>query len=214
MSISSINYGSSVLGQSIQNIDDQLTNLSTELSTGVKSQNYAGMGVDEGFAIAARSQLSNITAFGDTITNVNTIINSANTVLQSLSTTASDMQSAAAATPQNLTSNGQTIGQQNAAAQLSSLIGMLNTQVGNRYIFSGSAINTPAVASADTILNGTSTQAGLTQVMAQRLQADLGTNGMGRLAVSATPPSPAPTGRRCCSAPRGAACPMRSSPAR
>ncbi len=193
MSISSINYGSSVLGQSIQNIDDQLTNLSTELSTGVKSQNYAGMGVDEGFAIAARSQLSNITAFGDTITNVNTIINSANTVLQSLSTTASDMQSAAAATPQNLTSNGQTIGQQNAAAQLSSLIGMLNTQVGNRYIFSGSAINTPAVASADTILNGTSTQAGLTQVMAQRLQADLGTNGMGRLAVSATPPSPAPT---------------------
>ncbi len=193
MSIASINYGSSVLGQSIQNIDNQLTDLSTELSTGVKSQNYAGMGVDEGFAIAARSQLSNITAFGDTITNVNTIINSANTVLQSLSTTASNMQSAAAATPQNLTSNGQTIGQQNAASQLSSLIGMLNTQVGNRYIFSGGAINTPAVASADTILNGTSTQAGLTQVMAQRLQADLGTNGMGRLVVTSTALPTAPT---------------------
>ena len=193
MSIASINYSSSVLGQSIQNIDNQLTNLSTELSTGVKSQNYSGMGVDEGFAIAARSQLSNITAFGDTITNVNTIINSANTVLQSLSTTASDMQSAAAATPQNLTSNGQTIGQQNAASQLSSLVGMLNTQVGNRYIFSGSAINTQAVASADTILNGTPTQAGLKQVMAERLQADLGTNGMGRLIVTSTalPSAPA-----------------------
>jgi flagellar hook-associated protein 3 FlgL len=191
MSISSINYSSSVLGQSIQNIDNQLTNLSTELSTGVKSQTYAGMGVDEGFAVAARSQLSNITAFGDTITGVNTIINSANTVLQSLATTASNMQSAAAATPQNLTSSGQTIGQQNAASQLSSPIGMLNTQVGNRYIFSGSAISTPAVANASDILNGTSTQAGLTQVMAQRLQADLGTNGMGRLVVSATPALPA-----------------------
>jgi flagellar hook-associated protein 3 FlgL len=193
MSISSINYGSSVLGQSIQNIDNQLTNLSTELSTGVKSQNYAGMGIDEGFAIAARSQLSNITAFGDTMTNVNTIINSANTVLQSLSSTVGNMQSAAAATPQNLTSNGQTIGQQNAASQLSSLIGMLNTQVGNRYIFSGSAISTPAVASATDIINGTSTKAGLTQVMAQRLQADLGTNGMGRLAVTSTalPSAPA-----------------------
>jgi flagellar hook-associated protein 3 FlgL len=193
MSIASINYGSSVLGQSIQNIDNQLTNLSTELSTGVKSQNYAGMGVDEGFAIAARSQLSNITAFGDTMNNVNTIINSANTVLQSLSATAGNMQSAAAATPQNLTSSGQTIGQQNAASQLSSLIGMLNTQVGSRYIFSGSAINTPAVASAADIMNGTSTKAGLTQVMAQRLQADLGTNGMGRLVVSSTalPSAPA-----------------------
>jgi flagellar hook-associated protein 3 FlgL len=193
MSIASINYSSSVLGQSIQNIDNQLTNLSTELSTGVKAQNYAGMGVDEGFAIAARSQLSNITAFGDTMNNVNTIINSANTVLQSLSATVGNMQSAAAATPQNLTSNGQTIGQQNAASQLSSLIGMLNTQVGNRYIFSGSAISTPAVASASDIINGTSTKAGLTQVMAQRLQADLGTNGMGRLAVTSTalPSAPA-----------------------
>jgi flagellar hook-associated protein 3 FlgL len=191
MSISSINYSSSVLGQSIQNIDNQLTNLSTELSTGVKSQTYAGMGVDEGFAVAARSQLSNITAFGDTVTGVNTIINSANTVLQSLSTSIGNMQSAAAETPQNLTSSGQTIGQQNAASQLSSLIGMLNTQVGNRYIFSGSAISTPAVANASDILNGTSTQAGLTQVMAQRLQADLGTNGMGRLVVSATPALPA-----------------------
>jgi flagellin-like hook-associated protein FlgL len=191
MSISSINYSSSVLGQSIQNIDNQLSDLSTQLSTGVKSQNYAGMGVDEGFAIAARSQLSNITAFGDTINNVNTIIDSANTVLQSLSTTIDNMQSAAAATPQNLTSSGQTIGQQSAASQLSSIVGMLNTQVGNRYIFSGSAINTPAVASASDILNGTSTQAGLTQVIAQRLQADLGANGMGRLVVTATPPSPA-----------------------
>jgi hypothetical protein len=70
MSVSSINYGSSVLGQSVQNINKQLTDLSTQLSSGVKSTNYAGMGVNEGFAIAARSQLANITAFGDTMTNV------------------------------------------------------------------------------------------------------------------------------------------------
>jgi len=190
MSISSINYGASLLGQSVQNINNQLTNLSTELSSGVKSTNYAGMGVDEGFAIAARSQLANISAFTDTMTNVNTIISSANTALQSLSTTSGQVQSAAAATPQNLTSSGQTIGQQNAASDLSALVGILNTQVGNRYIFSGSAINTPAVASSDDILNGTATQAGLKQVISERQQADLGT-GTGRLLITATPASPA-----------------------
>ncbi|MGH6779945.1 MAG: flagellar protein [Bradyrhizobium sp.] len=184
MSISSINYGSSLLGQSVQNINTQLTNLSTELSSGVKSTNYAGMGVDEGFAIAARAQLANITAFGDTMTNVNTVIDSANTALQSLSATADQIQSAAAATPQNLTSSGQSIGQQNALSQLSSIVGILNTQVGNRYIFSGSAINTPAVASADDILNGNGTQAGLNKVIAERQQADLGTSGLGRLAIT------------------------------
>jgi flagellar hook-associated protein 3 FlgL len=190
MSISSINYGASLLGLSVQNINNQLTNLSTELSSGVKSTNYAGMGVNEGFAIAARSQLANISAFTDTMTNVNTIISSANTALQSLSATSGQVQSAAAATPQNLTSSGQTIGQQNAASDLSALVGILNTQVGNRYIFSGTAINTPAVASSDDILNGTATQAGLKQVISERQQADLGT-GTGRLLITATPASPA-----------------------
>ncbi|HZR88270.1 MAG TPA: flagellar protein [Bradyrhizobium sp.] len=174
MSISSINYGSSVLGQSVQNINQQLTNLSTELSSGVKSTNYAGMGPDEGFAIAARAQLANIGAYTDTMTNVTTIINAANAALQSLSSTVSEVQNAASATPQNMTSTGQTIGQQNAAAQLSSVLGMLNTQVGDRYIFSGTAIDTPAVATSDAILNGSGTQAGLKQVIAERLQADQG----------------------------------------
>src|ERR1700748_3188966 len=185
MSINSINYASSLLGQSVRNINNQLSDLSTQLSTGVKSTNYAGMGTSEGFAIAARSQLANISAFGDTMTNVNTIISAANTALQSLSDTAGQVQSNAAASPQNLTSTGQTIGQQNAQSELSSIVGILNTQVGDRYIFSGSAIGTPAVASADDILNGTGTQAGLKQVIAERQQADLGTNGLGRLVISA-----------------------------
>ena len=189
MSVSSINYGSSVLGQSVQNINNQLTNLSTELSTGVKSQNYAGMGVNEGFAIAARAQLSNISAFTTTMTNVNTIISAANTGLQSLSQTAKSVQSSAAATPQNLGSSGQTIAQQIAQSQLSSIVGILNTQVGDRYIFSGSAINTPAVASADDIMNGAAAKAGLKQVISERQQADLGISGLGRLVIT----SPTPT---------------------
>jgi flagellin-like hook-associated protein FlgL len=191
MSVSSINYASSVLGQSVQNINNQLTDLSTQLSTGVKSQTYAGMGVNEGFAIAARAQLSNISAFTTTMTNVNTIISAANTALQSLSQISSSVQSSAAATPQNLTSSGQTIAQQNAASQLSSIVGILNTQVGDRYIFSGNAINTPAVASANDIMNGTATQAGLKQVISERQQADLGTSGLGRLVI--TPSTPTPT---------------------
>jgi len=192
MSISSINYGNSVLGQSVRNIQNQLSDLSTELSTGIKSTNYAGMGINEGFAIAARTQLANVSAFGTTMTNVNTIIDAGNTALQSLSTIASQVQNNAASTSQNVTASGQTIGQQNAESELSAIVGILNTQVGDRYIFSGTAINTPAVASADAILNGTGSQAGLKQVISERQQADLGTNGMGRLVVTG-PTVAAPT---------------------
>jgi hypothetical protein len=189
MSIASINYSSSVLGAQVRNINQQLTDLSTQLSTGKLSQNYSGMGTNEGFAIASRAQLSNIAAYTDTITNVNVSINLANTALQSLTTIRNTVQTGAASTAQDLNVNGQTIAQNTAAAQFGSMIGVLNTQSGNRYLFSGTAFNTQSVANADDIINGTTTQAGLKTVMAERQAADLGANGMGRLVQSQPTPT-------------------------
>ncbi len=190
MAINGITYGtSSVLNQSVANLKNQMTTLQSQLTTGEKSTTYAGMGVNEGFAIAARSQLANISAFTDTMTNINTNIGVANTALQALVNIGSTVQSSANTGSQALNSSGQTIGQQTAASQLSSMLGILNTQAGSNYLFSGSAVNTPSVASYNDIINGTGTQAGLTQLIAERRQADLGTNGMGRVVIS----SPTPT---------------------
>ena len=189
MAINGITYGtSSILNQSVLNLKTQMTTLQSQLATGEKSTTYAGMGVNEGFAIAARSQLANISAFTDAMTNVNTNIGVANTALQALVDIGSTVQNTANSASQTLNSSGQTIGQQTATAQLSSMLGILNTQAGDRYLFSGSAINTPPVASMDTILNGTTTQAGLKQVISERAQAD-GTTGLGRLVIA----SPTPT---------------------
>lgn len=189
MSIASINYSSSVLGSQIRNINQQLTDLSTQLSTGKLSQNYSGMGTNEGFAIAGRAQISNIAAYTDTMTNVNVNINLANTALQSLTTIRTTTQTGSANTAQDLNINGQTIAQNTAAAQFGSMVGVLNTQSGNRYLFSGTAYNTQPVANAGDIINGTTTQAGFKTVMAERQAADLGANGMGRLVQTQPTPS-------------------------
>jgi flagellar hook-associated protein 3 FlgL len=189
MSINSVNYGNSVLNQNVLDLKNQLTTLQTQLASGQKSTTYAGMGVNEGFAIAARSQLASITGFTNTMTNVTTTINVANTALQSLVNIGTTVQNSANSASPTLDSSGQTVGQQTATAELSSMLDILNTQSGNSYVFSGSATNTPSVASASDILNGTTTQAGLKQVIAERQQADLGTNGLGRVVIS----SPTPT---------------------
>src|SRR4029077_11843287 len=55
---------------------------------------------------------------------------------------------------------------------------------GDRFLFSGSAIDTPSVASVDDILNGKGALAGLKQLIAERNQADLGASGLGRLVLS------------------------------
>src|ERR1700675_1230377 len=186
MAINGITYGtSSVLNQSVLSLKNQMTALQSQLTTGEKSTTYAGMGVNEGFAIAARSQLSNISAFTDTMSNINTDIGIANTGLQSLVEIGTTMVDAANSTMQTLSSSGQTIAQQTAYSQLSSMLGILNMQAGDRYLFSGSAINTPAVASADAILNGTTTQAGLKALISPRQQAVLGAGGLGRVVITA-----------------------------
>ena len=189
MAINSVTYGPTVLNQSLVTLKDQLTTLQSQLTTGKKSTSYAGMGVNEGFAIAARSQLADISAFSDTMTNINTDIGVANTGLQSMVDIGTTVLNSANSSMQTLNSAGQTIGQQTANSQLSSMLGILNLQAGDRYLFSGGAINTPSVASIDNILNGTTSQAGLKQVIAERQQADLGTSGLGRLAIT----SPTPT---------------------
>ena len=106
------------------------------------------MGVNEGFAIAARAQLANISAFTDTMTNVNTTINAANTALQSLS---SHRRAGAERRGRDAadvwTAPDKPSRRRMQQAELSSMVGILNTQAGDRYIFSGSAINTPSVAS-------------------------------------------------------------------
>jgi len=185
MAINSIGSSVSVIGQSVANIKTQLTNLQQQLTTGEKATTYAGMGTGEGFAIAARSQLAEITGYQNTITNVGTTIDAANTALQGLVSISGQVETAASGGALTLNSNGQTTAQTSAVSELDTMLAMLNTQSGNGYIFSGNATNTAPVANASSILNGSGGQAGLTQLISERQQADLGANGMGRLVVSA-----------------------------
>src|SRR3954451_14473575 len=115
MAINGIGYGNTVLGQSVRNLNEQLTTLSAQLSSGKKATTYAGMGVNEGFAIAARAQLSNISGFTDTMIKIGTTISVASTALQSLADIGGQVQKAAAAGSPSLNSAGQSIAQQNAA---------------------------------------------------------------------------------------------------
>ncbi len=178
MAINSVSYGPTFLNQSLLNLNNQLATLQSQLTTGKKSTSYAGMGVNEGFAIAARSQLANISAFTDTMSNINTDINIANTALQGMVVIGTTVENSANSSSQTLNSAGQTVAQQTATSQLSSMLGILNMQAGDRYLFSGGAINTPSVATMDDILNGTTIQA------SERLQADVGTSGLGRLVIT------------------------------
>jgi len=169
------------------NMYSQLDKLSGELGTGQAASTYSGLESQAGLALQLSAQVEAVNGYSSTASTVGTTLSIAQSALSGLSEVGTAVQQAI--TQQGtftLDSSGQTTTQESAATYLDQILGLLNTQVGQNYLFSGSGVDQPSTASADTILNGTGSQAGLTQIMAQRLQADEGVGGLGRLTIGGT----------------------------
>ena len=167
------------------NMMNQLNTLAQELGSNQAAQTYSGLQSQAGVALSLNGQLSDINGYSATAQMVGTTLSVAQSVLSQIDSASSSLQQTIGEQSGfNLNANGQTTTQADAATQLSNILSLLNTQVGDNYIFSGSASNQPSVASASDILNGNGAQAGLTQVISERQQADLGTSGLGHLSAT------------------------------
>jgi flagellin-like hook-associated protein FlgL len=169
------------------NMMTQLDTLSQELGTGEAAQTYSDLGTQAGMAVALGGQLSAINGYSSTAATVGTTLSVAQSVLTQLGNAGSAVQQSVSQQGSfSLDNSGQTSIQESAASYLGQILSLLNTQVGTNYIFSGSALNQPSVVNANEILNGNGAQAGLTQLISERQQADLGATGLGRLTVGGT----------------------------
>jgi flagellin-like hook-associated protein FlgL len=189
MAISPVGTGSALAAQNahaLVTLQNRLDYLTRQLSTGQKSQDYAGLGSQAGLAAALNSQLSALTGYGSAISLAGTNMSLAQNALTAIGTINDNvLQALAEPSAFTLNSNGQTTAQSAATAQLDTVLAALNSQAAGNYLFSGTAVDQPAVASTDAILNGNGAQAGLKQVIAERAQADIGTSGLGRLLIPA-----------------------------
>jgi flagellin-like hook-associated protein FlgL len=183
MTVSGISSNLAPLMQSVQDINTQLNDLNRQLGSGEKADTYAGLGSQSGVTVALNAQLSALSSYDDTITNVGTTVSLQQLVLQQIGTLGNTAQTAAMQPSFSIDSTGQTTTQKTAENQFEQIISLLNTKGANGYLFSGSGLSQPSVDTADHIMNGNGAQAGLKQVIAERNQADLGADGLGRLVI-------------------------------
>jgi flagellar hook-associated protein 3 FlgL len=185
MSVSTIGAQAALAIQQLTTMRAQFDDLQRQLSTGQKSATYAGLGINRGVTVSLNAQLAAISGYTDTINLVSTRINVMDTSLSSMTDLGNTVKKAMSQAANVGDGSGETIAQSVAQSSLDQLLSLLNTQSGDRYLFSGRATDQPAVETLDHILNGNGTQAGLKQLISERNQADLGTNGLGRLVISA-----------------------------
>src|SRR3954470_11859657 len=191
MTISGIGNRSNLLMQSLGDMRARLDDLQRQLGTGEKSTTYAGLGPDRGLAVSLRNQLNVMTGYSNAVNTIGVRVNLAQSALSDIAKVSSTVKGAANTSTFTIDNTGQTISQRSAVAQFDQVLTLLNTQAGDRYLFSGRATDRPATLGLDEIMNGDVTHAGFKQVLADRAQADVGANGLGRLAVSASTSTPA-----------------------
>jgi flagellar hook-associated protein 3 FlgL len=183
MTISGVAAHLTPIIQSIVDTRSQLDDLQRQLGTGQKAAVYAGLGTQSDLAVGLSAQLAKIGAFGDAIDTVGTRIQISQSILQQISGIRTTVKGATVQPGFTLDNTGQTMEQKTARNELDQILNGLNTQVGDRYLFSGTAVDQPATDTIDHILDGDGLRAGFKQVVNERNQADLGANGLGRLVI-------------------------------
>lgn len=170
--------------QTLLDTRSRLDDLQRQLATGQKSTTYSGLGVDRGLAVSLNAQLQSIGGFDEAIKQISTRLNIIQTTLGRVSDIGHEIKTATTGAPFDPDTSGQTTLQKTAASNLGELLGLLNTQVGDQYVFSGRDSEKPSVETLDHVLNGDGSRAGLKQLISERGQADLGVGGLGRLAIT------------------------------
>jgi flagellin-like hook-associated protein FlgL len=175
--------------QQLMQMRAQFDDLQRQLGTGHKSATYAGLGIDRGVTVSLNAQLSAIAGYDNTIDNVMARINLMNTALGNMIDITSTVKSAMVQANGVSNGSGALVAQQTAQSSLDQLLALLNTQAGDRYLFSGRTTDQPPVETLDHILNGDGARAGLKQLISERNQADLGVDGLGRLDTNTLTPT-------------------------
>ena len=174
----------------IARLQDQLDKLQVQLATGQKASNLADMGSSRFTDLTVRARLSRISAYDTNINTVNLRLDTMNQVLTSLSAVNANARSAVTVGSYGTNNINLATAPNTAQQQLDQVLSSLNTDLNGHYLFGGGTTQSPPVVTMDVAMNGTGSLAGFKTVAAQRLQADQGADGLGRLAFAAPPVSP------------------------
>ncbi|WP_316860054.1 hypothetical protein [uncultured Cohaesibacter sp.] len=177
-------YSSSAMMNVLRNNSSLMQDLTIQLSTGKKSQTYGGLGRDVGMSLGLRSQISAIEGYQEGIEQAQLQLSMMNLSLERIVEIGSEVSGSADGTQFDITSKNQSVGQQTSATLVKEMIGLLNTEVDGDYVFSGTTTDVAPALSYDRIVYGYNGQDGLIEVTDERIRADAGADGRGRLGVS------------------------------
>src|SRR5207244_3537237 len=125
--ITGVGPQSSLIVSALGDMRAQLDDLQRQLGTGQKSTTYAGLGVNRGLAVGLQGQLSAMTGYADTVTQIGVRLSLQQTSLTRIADLGSAVKGATLTQQFSIDGSGQTSTQRAAVSQLDEILGLLNT---------------------------------------------------------------------------------------
>ncbi len=162
-----------------------MAELQRQLVTGQKADSYGGLGFERRTSLDARARLSALDTFSDIIGQADLRIRMMTQNLEHLAKLGADTKSDLALTKFEQLSDGRTFAQKTADQRLREAIDLLNADFAGRSLFAGRSVDVSPVESYERIMDGDGAgNAGLKTVLDERIRAERGVNGLGRLDVT------------------------------
>lgn len=158
--------------------------LEQQLATGRKSETHAGLGTERSLSVAFRGDLARIDSYQSIITLVELRLSIADQVLTRMDGVATEARASMDPNIYQLLGDGRTQGQATAYNLLGETLSMLNSEAGGRHLFAGKNVSGKPVETINAIMDGEGNRAGFVQHRNERLLADSGDSGTGRLDIS------------------------------
>lgn len=130
----------------VTSLESQESALETEMSTGVTSTTYAGLGDSRAKALSLDPAITQVSAWRSNVTTAQSRLTTTQTVLDQVSTIATNLTTSLATLDGTVDSSTVSTAVDEAKSALSTLTSLLNTQSGNSYIFAGQASDTAPVS--------------------------------------------------------------------
>ena len=170
--------------KSVKSLTGMLEKLQVQLATQEKASTLSELGSDRVFDLTLRARLSRLDAFSTNIDTANLRLNFLDNSVTRLNELEADVRGDLSVS--GIGSDGISLASvtETSYARLDEVLTILNGDLNGRYMFSGNRTDSRPVVTADKLINGDSTHAGLKQIIAERKLADSGgANGHGRIDV-------------------------------
>lgn len=134
-----------LLTQSVDRLTAQNASLQGQLTSGVVSDSYAGLGDQRTVALSLQPQITKVGAWQGNITSAQNTLSVTQTVMSRIATITSNLQTSLIGLQGNTTAINVSLAASQARQSLTELASLLNTQSGSQYVFGGNASDTAPV---------------------------------------------------------------------